>query len=383
MQTTTVTSESLRRLTRLETEGCSVLSLYLNLDPSETPSLRERHSEVDSLLEEAERLYPGDRDDTSHEARTGMRATLRRVREFLTDEELSPASAHGLAIFCSVPADIFEVIALPRSVEPAVVVDERPFIEPLAEHAVPGRWCVLAMSRRTSRIFRGTRDWLAEVADVRDDVHGWHSQGGWSQSRYQRGIEKETDDHVRRTCELLFERFQRRPFDRLVIGGPSELAPRVEHELHPDLRRRLAGHLEIDVERATPDEVYERAAPLIEADERRREDRALQRLREGLAPGGHAATGLDEVLELLNERRVKTLLIGPDFAASGAECPRCGLLASSGGSCPADGTDLEPQDDIVERAIEVALAQAADLLVVHHGSPELDRHGSIAALVRF
>lgn len=363
--------------------GRSVLSLYLNVDPSETPSLRERHVEVDSLLEEAERGQQEDWREASREARAGMRANVQRVREFLSDEELSPKSAHGLAIFCCVAADIFEVIRLPRSVEPAVVVDERPFIEPLAELAVPGRWCALVISRRASRIFRGTRDWLGEVADVHDDVHRRHSQGGWSQSRYQRGIEKETDDHIRRTCELLFEQFQRRPFDRLIIGGPSELAHRVEGELHPDLRRRLAGHMEIDVERATLDDVYERATPLIEADERRREDRALERLREGLAPDGHASVGLDEVLELLNERRVKTLLIAQGFTASGAECPRCGHLAASGESCPADGADLEQEDDVVERAIELALAQAAAVLVVRDRSNELDRHGSIAALARF
>lgn len=383
MQTTSVTRESLRRLSQLDAAGRSVLSLYLNLDPSETSTLHERHSEVDSLLEEAERRYLDNGSGLSHEARVGMRASVQRVREFLTDDELSPGSAHGLAIFCCVPADIFEVIALPRSVEPTVVVDERPFIEPLAELAVPGRWCALLISRRASRIFRGTRDWLVEVADVRDDVHRRHSQGGWSQSRYQRGIEKETDDHVRRTCELLFERFQHRPFDRLIIGGSSELAPRVERELHPDLRRHLAGHLEIDVERATPDEVHERAIPLIEADERRREDRALERLREGLAPDGHASTGLEEVLQLLNERRVETLLMAHGFTAAGAECPRCGLLATSGGPCPADGTDLQPQDDVVERAIEAALAQAAVVLVMRHRPSDLERQGSIAALARF
>ena len=86
---------------------------------------------------------------------------------------------------------------------------------------------MLLISHRASRVLIGDRDHLVEVTSVLDDVHGRHAQGGWSQARYQRGIEKETDDHIRRTCEALFERLKRRPFDRLLIGGPSELHKRV------------------------------------------------------------------------------------------------------------------------------------------------------------
>src|SRR5256885_9916650 len=48
-----------------------------------------------------------------------------------------------------------------------------------------------------------------------DEVHGQHDQGGWSQARYQRSVEKEVHDHLKRTAEVAFRRFQRLPFDRL------------------------------------------------------------------------------------------------------------------------------------------------------------------------
>jgi len=382
MHRTDSTSEALSRLSGLPANGHGVLSLYLNLDPSEYPNLRERHMQVDALLADAERRHVGD-GEGSHSERIALREDIERVREFLTDAELAVESAHGLAVFCSVPADLFEVVTLARPIDAAVAVDRVPFIEPLVELTAPERWCVLLVSRRAGRVLRGTRERLTEVASVIDDVHGRHAQGGWSQARYQRAIENEVDEHIRTTCSALFDRFRRRPFDRLLVGGPAELRRRVERELHPDLSRRLAGHFEIDVERATPDEVRQRTDPLIEADEGRRERDALERLGEGMAPGGHAAGGLDEVLQLLDDRRVQTLLLTQGLAASGFVCPQCGRLSAGETSCPGDGIAPEPRQDIIPSAIQVAMDQSAEVLVVRDRPEALAEYGSVAALLRY
>jgi peptide chain release factor subunit 1 len=255
--------------------------------------------------------------------------------------------------------------------------------EPASSERPSERWCVLLLSSRASRIFCGDRERLVEVGDVHDDVHRRHSQGGWSQARFQRGIEKEIEDHIKRTCELLFARFQDEPFDCLILGGPSELSHRVEHDLHTDLCQRLVGHVDIDVERASAEEVHRRALPVIETQERQREQDALARLTEGIAPDGHAVTGLDEVLELLSEQRVETLLLAQDFVAPGLSCPHCGRLSATGTSCPMDATELQPQENIVDHAVERALSQSIEVLIFRDHRSELERHGSIAALLRY
>ena len=379
-----LTSGVLARLRRIDTHGHSVLSLYLGFDPSQMPNLRERQMQANSLLEDAERRYAAS-DERTHTERMALRDDLQMVRDLLADEqELAPESAQGLAIFCSAPAEIFEVVRLPQPVDPMVAVEERPLIEPLVElAAAPGRWCALLVSHRASRILMGTRAHLGEVAGVLDDVHRRHSQGGWSQARYQRGIEVETDEHIRATCALLLERFKRRAFDHLIIGGPAELHHRVEEELHTELRRLLVGCLEIDVERAAPQDVLLRARPLIEAEERERERQSLGRLEEGLAPGGHGAVGLDEVLELLNEGRVQTLLVAHGFAAPGFVCPSCGRLSTSESPCPLDETTPERREDILECAIEDALDESAEVVVVRHELERLLAHAAIAALARY
>ncbi len=263
------------------------------------------------------------------------------------------------------------------------LISQRPFVEPLLELASPERWCVLLVSRRAARVFTGTRDHLVEVAHALDDVHRHHEQGGWSQARYQRGVETEVDRHIRASCALLADRLERRAFEGLLLAGPQELHHRVEHELAPELRRLVAGSFEVDVERATAEEVRERAMPSIEDAERAREQDALGRLEEGLAPSGRGAVGLEEVLQALGERRVDTLLLAHGYATPGVACPACGRLAASACPCPIDGATPEQRGDVIESAVELALEQAAEVPIVRHLRERLAVHGSIAALLRF
>lgn len=381
MQTNEITPERLRDLAALRPEGARVLSVYLDLEPSQFATAPARSTQVTSLLDEAERSVRAEQ-GLSHEARMALRADVDRLRDWFRDGGFDAKGAHGLAVFCCGPADLFEAVKLPRPVEARVVIDGSPWIEPLAEMGHDDRWAVLLVSRRTGRILRGTPDRLEEVEDRVDDVHGRHEKGGWSQANYERSIEADVAEHVRQSTGDLFHEFKRRPFDRLLIGAPTELSGEVERALHPYLRDRLAGRVEVDVEVATPEDVRRAAAPAIEDEERRREREALDRLEEGLGAGGRAAAGLDDVLGTLNERRVEALLLAEGSHAAGVVCPRDGWLGVDEERCPFDGEPTERREDVLEAAIQAALAQAASILVVRHHD-DLERHGPIAALLRF
>jgi peptide subunit release factor 1 (eRF1) len=104
---------------------------------------------------------------------------------------------------------------------------------------------------------------------------------------------------------------------------------------------------------------------------------------EGLGHGERAAAGLDDVLASLNEQRVEALLLDTGLSAPGAQCPACAWIgAVSEGGCPADGTALEPRPNVVNPAIERALAQDARVVRLSE-RPELESHGGIAAVLRF
>src|SRR4051812_37178143 len=274
--------DGLRRLAEIRLDKPLVLSLYLDLEPSQFAVARARASEVRSLLDEAERRVRDlDHMDhsLSHEDRVALGQSVDRAREFL-EGELDAEGAHGVALFVSQSADLFEAVKLPRGVAARVAVDYSPVVGPLAGLGRRERWCVVLVSRRDARIFRGSPEGLTEREALRDEVHGQHDQGGWSQARYQRHVEKEKDDHLKRTWEVLLRHFEREPFERLVVGGTTEVAADFEGKLHPYLAERLSGRIDVDVETANADQVLEKASPLLDQLEDERERDALERLGE-------------------------------------------------------------------------------------------------------
>jgi peptide subunit release factor 1 (eRF1) len=358
------------------------MSVYVNLDPTVFATPPARSTEIRSLLDEADKMVRH-RDHLSDGERAALRKDVARLEHFFQNEfSAHVKGAHGLALFCCGPAGLFEAIRLPRAVERAVVIDSTPFIEPLAVMGPADRWCVALVTRRNGRILCGTSDWLGEVMSLTDDVHRWHDQGGFSQARYQRGIQKEAADHVKHVCEELFRNFQRAPFRRLVMAAPDELWPTVESHLHPYLRERLLGRFEVDIEHASADEIHDAAMPLIEEDERQHEREALDRLTEAVGRRGRGAHGLAEVLDALTQRRVETLLVAAGFRAPGVVCPQDGWLGPVGASCPVEGHTAEDRDDIVESAVESAVSQSAEVIVVRRYD-DLGPLGSIGAVLRF
>jgi hypothetical protein len=346
-----VKQEEMGRLAELGGAGDFVLSVYLALDPSRAPSAELRRSVLGARLGDAEREVRLD-GVAGPEADEALGECVSRVRRELDDAPAPDHGVHAVAIFCQAGGEL-RGYWLRR--EPAAAIaaafGERPAIEPLVE-ALPGlRWAVALVDRKHGRIFTGSELGLAEVSDVDDDVHRWHAQGGWSQARFQRGVEQEERDHAARVCERLFALHQRRPVDRLIVGGPREIWPLVDAELHPYLGERLAGHIEVDVQHSSADQVLEHAGTVIEEERARREGEAIARVREGLGTGSRSVAGRD-VFTALDEERVDTLLI-----------------------------DKRDRDGRFERAVEAAQRQSAKILIVE--GDDLDSLGGIAALLRY
>ncbi|MEA2379128.1 MAG: peptide chain release factor subunit 1 [Thermoleophilaceae bacterium] len=381
MQVMAPDRDELRRLAETRLDRPVVLSLYLDLDPAEFATPPARATAVRSLLDEAERRIR-DFDHLSHEERMGVRASLERATELLQGD-LPSEGAQAVAVFAAEPADLFEALRLPRPLPNRVAIRRSPLVAPLVRLARRERWCVTLVNRRDARVFRGAQDGLREIEQVHDVVYGQHDRGGWSQARFQRGIEKEKDDHLKHTAEVLMKHFKRRPFERLIVGGPREVVADFESKLHGYLAERLAGRIDVDVEHSTPEQVLEAVQPRFQELEEEREAEALERV----AEPGRAALGLEDVLRALNERRVETLVVDERFSADGTCCPRCGWLGPAGErTCPADGTELEQLhgDDLIEAAVELTIQQSAEILAVSRHRDELaDRADGVAALLRF
>jgi peptide chain release factor subunit 1 len=379
MAANTITRSRLRQLADVRPERGRVLSVFLNLDPAEIPTPAARATAITSVttaaahkVEEAEGL---ERDE-----REALKADVERVREALSASDIAGNGTRAVAVFACRQEDLLEIVALRRPVESRVVLERRPFVEPLVQESGQERWCVVLANRRSARFFVGDGAGLDETDRVEDDVHRQHDQGGWSQANYARSVEKEKDDHLAHVADVAFQAYKRRGFDRLLVGAPEELVGELEQRLHPYLRERIAGRVQVDVENTPLEDVRAAAGKAIEDYARRCEREALDRLVEGVGRGGRGAAGLADVLGALNEGRVDTLLIAENLRASGLRDTETGLLHADDGA--ATGGNVERCEDIVEPAIEKAIEQSARVIRVRHHD-DLGPLGGIGAVLRY
>jgi peptide chain release factor subunit 1 len=359
-----------------------VISLYLDLDPERFATPPARSSEIRSLIDDAARKIES-QDRLTHQQRISLRADVQRIRSFLSSPDAPFKGARTLAVFSSAEGELFETIQLSRPVPAQVVIGSNPYVAPMLE-AVQTRWWLVALvNRRAARILAGSPDRLSERVRVDDGVHGQHDQGGWSQANYERSIEHDVEAHLKRIAEIINRRWRVERFSRIAIGGPQETVPRFEELLAEEVRRQLAGRVDVDISSATETQVRAVVEKLVAEDDKRHERQTLDRLEAGIGSGGRATGGPERTLEALNERRVETLLLEPGFDGRGERCPTCGLLiVDADGTCPADGTKLEEVDHLREAVIEAAITQDADVLIVR-SYPDLGPHRGIAALLRF
>src|SRR3954451_1835335 len=243
MQANEVTTDRLRRLAEARPgEGGKVLSVYVDLDPSEFATGPARATAITSVLDEAERELR-DAPDVERGAREGLRSGLERVRTFL-EQEFDASGAHGVALFCDSGDDLFEALKLPVGLGHRAVIDDAPYVEPLAGLDAGARFLVILCNRRVGRLLLGSADGLREVARLESDVHGQHRQGGLSHPRYERSVDNEALHHVRRVGELAARRFGRRALDGVLLGAPEEMIGRLSEALPNGMRARVVGRVE-------------------------------------------------------------------------------------------------------------------------------------------
>jgi peptide chain release factor subunit 1 len=351
-----VTAERLRDLAGMRApEGARILSIYFDLDPSRFATGEARATEAESVLDEADRLARSDGKQLPHDARMALRADVERLRTWF-DQELSAKGAHGLAVFACGPAGLFRVLRLPCAAPRRVAVGEVPLITPLAEVGTPTRWAVLLADRRHGRLFSGTRWSLREDGDVRDRESGRTRagvrEGGLSEGHYQRSVEEEAKHHFERISDAMLQRLKQRPFDRLLVSAPDPEYSEVVERLHPYVRERCAGRVDVGVAHAGAEQVLEAAADAMAADDEHRATSVLERLRARIGRGDGAVHGDAAVRDALEQQRVEVLLY--DSRADGA----------------------------LDDAVRAAVLQAADVVNVGDAD-DLAPLGHIAAVLRF
>jgi peptide subunit release factor 1 (eRF1) len=129
------------------------------------------------------------------------------------------------------------------------------------------------------------------------------------------------------------------------------------------------------------EEIAPAAHAVAERAERDREAALVDDLLQRIGGAHGAVVGLEATLAVLADQRVGVLLVADDFFTPGARCPACGHTGSNVRHCPVCGSTNVEIDDIIEVAIEQAVAQGA--AVEFCRDTELEGLGGIAAIERY
>jgi peptide subunit release factor 1 (eRF1) len=367
---------ALETLRRTEPPGERVLSVYLDVSPgavfgrSYLLAFRDARRRLRQELPTAEQ-DPFDR-------------AADRIDRYL-DGAFEPEGL-GLAAFAAPEDGYFYAAALPRAPRPDLVWDERPLLTPLAALVDDQeRVAVALFDKKRARLFTVFLGRVEEARELVDDLAPKHHSGGWhllSQTRFQRHHEETVAAHAKHAAGLLMELHRRRPFDRLLLGGPEEAVAVLRQHLPRPLRARLAGELALELF-AGEEQVLRAALAEGEAIERAEEERAVLELLEA-ATTPRAALGLGPTLAALNEGRVHRLFIADGFAPLGRECRECEALVAGVGRCPTCGGETQTPGSFRDRVVARALAQGATVETVSGSAADLlALHDGLAAWTRF
>jgi peptide subunit release factor 1 (eRF1) len=372
----------LRRLAAFKPKGCRVLSIYLDLDPSQFATSEARKSEVTSALDAAGRMV--EEAGLDHDALVAARADVERARATLVEDGIDAKGAQALALFACGPGELFEILKLPRPVATQVTIDDSPWIEPLVQVAGEPRIAVALVDRHNLRLLHGSAAELEELDPDSVELREPRDAGHVHERRHRTANDDEVNAHLHRSAYVLLALLKTRGYDALILAPRHELRGALLDTLHPYVRDRVVGEIEVDVSSATVDAIRREAAELCAKVHERKVTESLERLRERLGRGTRAAAGLADVLAALNERRVETLLYERNRPQSGVVCPQDGWLGTGTDECPIDGTPVDKRDNILENAAETAVLQDADVLAIDpYEHPELGPHGGVGAILRF
>jgi peptide chain release factor subunit 1 len=377
----TVTWDVLRELAEFRAEKGCAISVYVNLDPSVSPTADDADTRISSLIAEGERSQGANSSHLTHEQRVGLKADFERITNYF-ENEFSRDGTMGVAIFLAGLDNAWRALSLSEPTPDKVRVSGEFYLAPLVPLIGRGDGAIVAVvGRERGQLFRLQNAQLVEIADQTEEAPGRHDQGGWSQSRFQRHIEKLVAEHLRDVADELDRHLRRLRTPKIVIVASDETHSELEDLLSNEVRNAVVGWTTAEAH-APPAELLQLARPLLDEARAQEEAATIERWREEAGRGGRASSGWKETLEAASDARVEVLIYQDGADHEAWQCPACGRLALEGKSCPLDGTAMEERDDGLDLAVHQTLAHGGTVWAVT-SRRDLDPVEGIGALLRY
>src|SRR5262245_47207050 len=214
----TVSWDALRGLAAFKAEKGCAISLYLDLDPSDTPTPGDTQTRVNSLLDEAAKSNGAAPHELTHDQRQSLRADFERIRRYF-GAEFERNGARGVALFCAGMDNVWRPLPLTESVTDGVRVNREFYLAPLVPLVGRGEGALVAVvGRERGDLYSLRAGRLEEVVERFDEQPRRHDQGGWSQARMQRHVDTLAERHMRAVAAELDRQLRRLGYPRVVVA---------------------------------------------------------------------------------------------------------------------------------------------------------------------
>jgi peptide chain release factor subunit 1 len=378
----TVSWDGLRELAAFRAVNGCAISVFVDLDPSVTPTAGDLATRVNALVDDGLRRVGNPSSNLTHAQRQALREDLERIDRYFR-HEFSREGSRGAAIFAAGLDNIWKPLSLAERVPDRVEIGREFHLAPLVSLVGRGDGALVAVvGRERGNVYRLEGGRLQELVDhTEEQPFKRHDQGGWSQANYQRHVDHLAESHLRRVAAELDRRVRRQRIPRVVIVGSEEARAELDDLLSNTTKGALAGWTHADAH-ASPTELLRVVEPVLEAWREREERRALERWQEERGRDGRAAAGWRETLEAASDGRVEMLLFAERADLAAWQCPDCGRASVDGGSCPLDGVRMEPQPNGLDLAVHQTLRHGGTVWALRHHQ-DLDEFDGIGALLRY
>lgn len=362
----------LKALASIEAEQ-PVLSVYLDVDPTQSRSIEEYKLRLREMLKQVE-------DEIAKEDAEAVKQYLELEYDW---------SGRGLVIFSQQKADIWYALPLAVPVRSGVTVARRPYISPLVElNGLYGRYAVALVDRQSARFLLFQMGDLVEQQEIiGEDVR--HTRMGRGSSVV--GMRGGAPASGRKEAELVQRNLkdaaaalgvfcQKQRPRRLLIAGAEATVAQFRDLLPSPLQDIIAGDFTATMDDGDV-EIRDQSFEVLRKAEAERQKLTVEAVVTAAAKGLNGVVGLDNTLTASHEGRVQVLVVERAYHEPGYRCQGCGFLTTQKlEQCVFCGGSFAEIPDAVEAVVGQVVEKGGTIEVV---ADETLGQTRIGALLRY
>ena len=376
--------EKLDYLSNLAKTDYPFISLYMNINAHE---LFEQNRQNAIFIKDSFNKYLDKlKNDKDKDKVKSFIKDKDKIQYFLNFE--LDTRAHGVAVFACDKLGVFETFQSIMPFDNSFTVNSIPYLKQMVYQAlIDKNALVIMLDSNHSRIFKiklGGQIFSGNSFDEFDEtgqIHRFHSQGGWAQSRYQRHIENEKEHHYKEVVKIVTQFLDEEQYDNIILMGEGSEIKNFRDLLPKRVEMKIIA-LDSMQMRENVNEIFYTIINNFRETEKENEFQMVQDLI-GATKGG--SLGIQDTIQLAKEGRIRTLAIVKDMEIKGFKCGECFYLSKDQyqPGCPKCNGNTRPTD-LIEEAILLTVKNGGNVEVVENkAATELKKREGIGAYLRY